>query len=245
MKALILAGGLGSRLKAVVPDHPKPLAPVAGHPFLYYQLEFLRRQGVREIYFSLGYKGHMIQEAFGDHYQNMTLHYFQEAEPLGTGGAISFCLSQIPFKEPLFILNGDTYFDFPMQALWAFHQAHCFDCSLALYEVENASRYGSLSLEGPRVRAFHEKSSGQSKLINAGVYLVSPRLREILASLPLKSFSFEKDILEKHLSLNLELGGLVFPANFIDIGIPEDYQAAQTLLPSWLANIPVKHPTSG
>lgn len=234
MKTLILAGGAGTRLRSVVPELPKPLAPVAGKPFLMYQLDFLKQQGVEEVYFSLGYKGNLIETTLGTHHQNIALHYIHEPTLLGTGGAIKFCLNQLTTDdEPLLVLNGDTYFNFSLQALLDFHQRNAFDCSIALYEVENSDRYGTLTLQNSRVLAFHEKQSGASHTINAGVYFLSPRLQQLIRTFPLEKFSWEKEILEQFESLHLTLGGILFPANFIDIGIPEDYEKAQTVLPQW------------
>lgn len=224
-EALILAGGLGTRLQSVVSDVPKPMAQVAGKPFVEYILQYLQEFGVERIVFSIGYKAEAFQKYFGKNYQEIEIEYVIEKEPLGTGGALKFALEHCINSEIL-VLNGDTFFNIELDDLWIFHQLHQSDFTMALREVENAARYGTVKLnENGKITGFIEKTGNNEKgIINAGIYILN---KSIFNSYPLtEKFSLEKDFLEKYLT-NLNLFGCICEGYFIDIGIPEDYKKAQ------------------
>lgn len=224
--AIILAGGFGTRLKSVVPDLPKPMAPVNARPFLEYQLDYLSRSGISDVCISLGYKAETISSHFGTTYKGLQLSYAIETEPMGTGGGIRLGLEGIKQNEVL-VLNGDSFFEIDIQHFYALHLKAQAQHSLALRRVEDASRYGAISIdENKRVVAFKEKSSSKTPgLINGGVYLLNRDLylKETIAN---KNFSIEKDVFEKQIE-DLRIFGFVFENYFIDIGVPEDYQKAQ------------------
>jgi D-glycero-alpha-D-manno-heptose 1-phosphate guanylyltransferase len=222
-ECIILAGGLGTRLRSAVPDLPKCMAPVAGKPFLSYVIDHLRKQGIEKFIFSLGYKHEVIQDFLNTAYADCNKQYVIEEEPLGTGGAIQFACRQATEKHVL-TLNGDTMFSIQLAELTAFHQQHQAHCTLALKPMQHFDRYGVVELqENGAIKSFKEKQFYESGLINGGIYAlqVDAFLKE---GLPAK-FSFEKDYLEKFYTVR-PMFGIVQDAYFIDIGIPEDFERA-------------------
>ena len=222
-ECIILAGGLGTRLRSAVPDLPKCMAPVAGKPFLSFVIDHFKQQGVEKFIFSLGYKHEVIQEFLDAAYAACNKQYIIEQEPLGTGGAIQLACRQAT-EEQVVILNGDTMFSIQLPELTAFHQQHQSHCTLALKPMQHFDRYGVVELkENGAIKSFKEKQFYESGLINGGIYAlqVAAFLNE---GLPQK-FSFEKDYLEKFYTQR-PMFGLVQDAYFIDIGIPEDFEKA-------------------
>lgn len=223
-EAIILAGGLGTRLRSIVNDVPKCMAPVAGKPFLYFVIEYLLQQGVDKFIFSLGYKSEVIIDYLNDQYPTLNSQYSIEAEPMGTGGAIKLACSFATEKDVL-ILNGDTFFKINSNELSSFHTEHNADCTLALKPMHHFDRYGVVELNADSsVASFKEKQFYETGLINGGVYAlnVTSFLRE---DLPQK-FSFEKDYLETFFDKR-KMYGIIQNEYFIDIGIPEDFERAQ------------------
>lgn len=223
MQAIILAGGLGTRLRGVVPDLPKPLAPVRGRPFLAIVLEQLRAQGFVSAVLSVGYRHELIREAFRDQFDGLAISYVVEDRPLGTGGAIRLA-ARACGETDVFVLNGDSYTELAFADMQARHREAETPLTVCAVEVPDAARYGRVLVENSRVRGFSEKGSSGPGLINAGVYLMRRDLLETLA-LP-EVFSFEVDVLAARVG---ELCPLVYPTRgrFIDIGVPEDYARAQ------------------
>lgn len=223
-RAIILAGGFGTRLRSVVSDVPKPMAPIQDRPFLAYLIDSVQEH-VTEIVLAIGYKGEVIKDYFGDEYKGIKIYYSEEKEPLGTGGAITKALALFDDHKPVWVLNGDTFFSCDLSKVAARHNKVNADITLALCYIENADRYGLVQInEESRITSFLEKKPGVSGTINAGVYLINPMsLRSI--STP-KSFSFEKEFLEKYTS-DLFISAAVVDGYFVDIGIPEDYKKAQ------------------
>lgn len=223
-EAIILAGGLGTRLRAAVPDLPKCMAPVAGHPFLYYIIKYYSSQGVDSFIFSLGYLHEVIEKYLKDAFPHLTYKICIEDEPLGTGGAIQKALTIASTNEVL-ILNGDTLFEVDLKELYRVHQSSAAECTLALKPMSAFDRYGVVTLDANQnVTKFLEKKYFDKGNINGGVYLLQ---KEGFSnkSFPEK-FSFEKDYLEKHYNTGL-FKGSIHDGYFIDIGIPQDFQKAQ------------------
>ena len=225
---MILAGGKGTRLQSVVSDVPKPMAPVAGRPFLFHLLDRLAAWAAPGVVLSVGYKAQTIVDAVGESYQGMPVRYAIEAVPLGTGGAI--CLAaDAATTETILVLNGDTFADLDLPAFLAAHRQAGRPLSLALAEVEDTARYGRVALTGDRVTGFGEKGESGAGLINAGVYAIE---RSMLSAYRRDgAFSFETDILMAGLE-DIAPFGMPFGGRFIDIGVPEDYARAQDLLRS-------------
>ncbi|MCG2613190.1 HAD-IIIA family hydrolase [Terrimonas sp. NA20] len=226
-QAIILAGGLGTRLREAVPDLPKCMAPVAGRPFIYHVINFLQQQGITSFIFSLGYKHEVIEQYLKDEFPALKYECVIETEPLGTGGAIQLACKHATEKQVL-VTNGDTLFKIDIAQLSAFHQSKNSECTLALKPMQNFDRYGMVAVNNHGiVESFKEKQFYKEGLINGGTYLLN--VDAFLAhGFPLK-FSFEKDYLEKSTSTG-KLAALAQDAYFIDIGIPEDFNRAQNEL---------------
>ncbi|WP_300796582.1 nucleotidyltransferase family protein [Helicobacter sp. UBA3407] len=220
MQAIVLAGGFGTRLKAVIKEIPKPMAPIGEKPFLEYILKYLKYQGVCSVILSVSYRYEAIQEYFQDNFLGLEILYSIEKEPLGTGGAIKQAL-ELANRNPLFVLNGDTYFDVCLSNL-KFEEGS--KICLGLKKMKNFERYGCVEInQKGRIEAFKEKEFRQEGFINGGVYLVDKSLFEGF-SLENK-FSFES-FLQNHFK-ELKASARVFEDFFIDIGISEDYELAK------------------
>lgn len=227
MQAIVLAGGLGTRLRGVVPDLPKPMAPVAGRPFLAWILDRLVEARFERAVLAVGYRFEAIRDHFGDTYRGLPLAYSVEAAPLGTGGALRLAAERISVF-PVFVLNGDTYLDLDYRAMLEAHQRQGASMSVAVSRTLDMSRYGALELADGHIRRFLEKGPGGAGVINAGVYLLA---REILARIPPgQAFSFEQQLLTPEVE-TIRPAAFATDGLFIDIGVPEDYQRAQGLFP--------------
>ena len=223
-EAIILAGGLGTRLRSISGDLlPKPMMPVAGRPFLAYLLDQLQTAGVRRTVLAVGHRHEAVITHFGAVYGEMSLEYSREDAPLGTGGALAKALAATS-AENLILLNGDSYYDIDISHVFAYHLAVQADITIALKQLDDCSRYGSIAIQDDRITAFHEKGRTGSGLINCGIYAVNRRILGHLAQHP--PFSFESDVLS-HTVSQLVIRPYVGEGYFIDIGIPEDYQRAQ------------------
>lgn len=225
-EAIILAGGMGTRLHEVVPDLPKPMAPVSGKPFLNYLLIWLKKYNFDKLVISAGYKSDTIINYFGNSFEDIQIEYAVENKPLGTGGAVRFALKKTSAKEIL-IVNGDTWFPVDIDKFYSVHLKSKSQFSIALKEMKNFSRYGSVECRDNTILKFNEKKFCSEGLINGGIYLMSGHLLE--SGIYPEVFSLEKDLLEKVAGSGI-LKCQVFDDPFIDIGIPEDYRKAETLL---------------
>ncbi len=237
MQAIILAGGFGTRLKEVVKDVPKPLADIAGKPFLAYLLQNLRNHGVKKVVISVGYLQEKIVEYFSDNYLGMSVSYAREDKPLGTGGAIINSLKFIDQNQPVLVLNGDSFLQVDYQKLFA---AHKKNLTMVLRKMDDCSRYGRVVFdENFVIKNFEEKPldklgmTSSEGFINGGIYLLDPKIFKRF-SVP-EAFSFESDFLAKELSW-LEPQAFTAEGYFIDIGIPEDYARAQKELSNFIKN---------
>jgi D-glycero-alpha-D-manno-heptose 1-phosphate guanylyltransferase len=223
-EAVILAGGLGTRLRSEVPDLPKCMAPVGGRPFIAYLTDHFRQAGIERFIFALGYKSTAFDEFFERNFPDGGYAVSVEEQPLGTGGAIRRACT-VAKAQTVLILNGDTFFRIGVGALAAAHATHHADCTVCLRPMKDFDRFGVVELDaGHRVRGFREKRFTHEGLINGGVYALD---REKFLSEPLPEvFSFEKDYLEKSLETR-RIYGLVQEGYFVDIGIPDDYRRVQ------------------
>jgi len=223
-QAIILAGGLGTRLRSAVPDLPKCLAPVAGRPFLFYVINYLRSQGINDFIFSLGYKHELITDYLEKDFATLSYKTVIEEEPLGTGGAIRLAAAQAHSSQVI-VTNGDTLFRADIPAMLQLHSRNHAVCTLALKPMSHFDRYGVVEINaGGRIIAFKEKQRYEQGTINGGLYVID-REALLAAELPEK-FSFEKDFLEARYAGG-KLYGIAQDNYFIDIGIPDDYNQAQ------------------
>jgi NDP-sugar pyrophosphorylase family protein len=222
--ALILAGGFGTRLRSVIQQLPKSMAPIHHHPFLWYLLMYLYQQGIRRTFISLHYLAEVVIHYFGNYFYEMELYYFIEPTPLGTGGAILFCLNKINPKQAIFIFNGDTYSSCPLHKMKEHYLKYIRKeniLSVALTVLKNANRYNRVTILAKRITSFCA-SNKYKNWINAGVYLASPELKDALHNLAQERFSFENDFLVKYCQRYF-FSAFPFIGDFVDIGIPEDY----------------------
>lgn len=223
-KAVILAGGKGTRLASIVQDRPKPMANIAGLPFLHYLILDLKKKGITEVVIFVCHLKEVIINYFKESYHGVNINYEIELEPRGTGGLV-FELGK-KWQEDILLINGDTYFDVDIQSMVA--SAKDGEIILAVKKIYNSDRYGALSIVDDQIIDFKEKSWIISGYINGGIYYI-PRSCFELYDLPY-SFSLEKDFFEAHKS-ELTLVPFYSEGYFIDIGIPEDYKLAQTAIP--------------
>ncbi len=224
MEAIVLAGGLGTRLRAVVADVPKPMAPVAGQPFLALLLAQLQAHGIRRAVLSVGYRSELIMAYFAANAPPLEIAYEVEEQALGTGGAIAAALRHVR-DDAVFVFNGDTYLDLDIGAVaarWPGDRSPV----VVVREVADTARFGRLELDGDRIREFAGAGVMGPGLINAGCYLLPHDLFEG-RGMP-RAFSFEQDYLARCPALALR--AFVTDAEFIDIGVPDDYHRAQVQL---------------
>ncbi len=221
MQAVLLAGGLGTRLRSVVNDRPKPMALIGGMPFMEYVVRELNKHGINEIIFAVGYKGSMVEEYFGDGSSlGIKVSYAYEEELLGTAGAIKNA-GRLVTEDRFFVLNADTFYQIDYSRLKSMSIEQDLDMALVLREVSDVSRYGQALLEGDKLIAFDEKTEEKKQgTINGGVYLMK---RSLLEEIPEGKVSLEHEMIPKWLKEERKLGGIVNDGYFIDIGVPEDY----------------------
>ena len=229
MDAIILAGGLGTRLRQTVPDIPKAMALINGRPFLTFLLNYLHRFGFKKVMLATGHLHHKIEEFIGRSYCGLAIEYSAEDEPLGTGGGIKLALSKTE-SETVLIMNGDTFYDVDVASLVTLHREKDAHLTLALKPMRDISRYGIVRFKGTRVTGFEEKQPVAHGHINGGIYVANRNLFDGF-DFPEK-FSFEEDFLKPHVSRG-EIHCLVSDGYFIDIGVPDDYRRAQLELKAY------------
>lgn len=221
MQAIILVGGLGTRLRTVVKDCPKPMAQVVNKPFVEYLLEQLYRAGIRNIVFAVGYKGEIIENYFGTGEKwGVKIQYAYEKELLGTAGAIRNAQGFIK-EEYVLVMNGDTYYEINYHELMGFSLKENLDMAIVLREVSDISRYGKVTLKNKKIIGFNEKEIlNKPGLINGGIYLMKSLL---INQIHEGKVSLENEMIPQWLSEGKYLGGIVNNQYFIDIGVPDDY----------------------
>lgn len=221
-EAIILAGGLGTRLGVLTENTPKPMIEVNGKPFLEHLLIYLEKQGIRRVIMSVGYLSEKITSFFGSRYGALTLKYSIEEEPLGTGGAIWLSKEMI-VGEKVLILNGDSYLDVDLLSMYNFHIDSNSEITLALKNQRNIESFGMVTVaENGRIKSFCEKQNSGQGTINCGVYLVNLPLK--LESPVDSGFSFEKDFLERQCR-KMSMYGFMVNGYFCDIGDPRRLEA--------------------
>jgi len=213
MEAVILCGGLGTRLRSVLADRPKCLAPVKKKTYLDYLAAFLERQGIERIIFATGYLSEQVEDWAHKERRPWKFSISKEETPMGTGGALRLAATHISSSQFL-AFNGDTFLDVHCQKFMQFHTACKADVSLAAVQVPDATNYGSLEMEGNKVNHFNEKGMSGPGIINAGAYAIR---KEFILQLPLKPMSFEKEIATKP---DAKIFGFLLDGVFLDIGTP-------------------------
>lgn len=227
MQAILLAGGLGTRLRSVVSDRPKPMALIQDKPFMEYVVHELAKHGITDIIFAVGYKGSMVEEYFGDgsrftapDHTPIKIQYAYEKELLGTAGAIKNA-GKLVTEDAFYVLNADTFYQIDYSRLAQMQAQKDLDLALVLREVPDISRYGEAILDQGMLTGFNEKTSeARPGTINGGIYYMK---RELLDEIPEGKVSLENEMIPKWLGEKRRLGGFVHDGYFIDIGIPEAY----------------------
>lgn len=232
--AVILAGGLGTRLRPVVDDRPKPMAEVAGRPFLEHLLGYWKNQGVTRFVLSIGYRGEIIKHYFGAIWQGIPLDYVQESHPLGTGGALLMCHREIGLETPFILLNGDTFFEVELEALVRRAEQTNADCIFTLFPTSNRTRYLDVRTQNNGKVVLCKKQNGIPTPIlsrswaNGGVYWIDPLALSSIDQFDLP-VSLELELMPHLESEGRKLFAIRSRGTFIDIGVPEDYLRAQTM----------------
>lgn len=220
-EAIILAGGLGTRLRETVPDLPKCLAPVKGHPLLYYIINYLIDSGIDKIIFSLFYKSELVIQYLKDNFSFIDYDFVIEEKPLGTGGALALALKTVT-TENVVVVNGDSIFKINLDELIQFHQSKNANFSIALKKMSDPIRYGTINMEDTgKIFCFNEKDeSAKEGVINGGVYIINKN--SFLNKIDTLAFSLEIDYLMIDTGTK-NIYGKIFDDYFIDIGVPSDY----------------------
>lgn len=231
MKAVVIAGGFGTRLRPLSCTRPKHLFPLAGRPLLDWTLERLANSGVNEIVFAVNYMADAFCKRYGKSAFGMKTNYCQESEPLGTGGCVKNAERIIGHDEDFLLLNGDILSELDYTQLIAKHKENKGVATIALHRVKDPSRYGVVELtEKNRIRSFVEKPTegkASSNLVNAGIYALSP---EIFSYIPArKRVSIERTVFPA-LARNNGLFGYKFDGLWIDVGEPYDFLKGNRIL---------------
>jgi D-glycero-alpha-D-manno-heptose 1-phosphate guanylyltransferase len=222
-----LAGGLGTRLRALFPDTPKPLAPINGRPFIDLLISNLVKQGLTDLNILTCYKASEVEESVLSLDQpNVRLTFWREHKPLGTGGALRAVVKNMDCAEVL-VMNGDTYFPIDYWKLIKFHEQCGSRCTIALKQSTLNDRYMILDKDARGVISRPRINKHGGTYLNGGVYVLN--VKEFLMQTPCSNFSFEAQFLQPMLSTS-RVFGLEFSTLFIDIGVPEDYLKLRTLL---------------
>lgn len=221
MEAILLAGGLGTRLRSVVNDRPKPMALIEGRPFMEYVVHELTKSGIDRIVFAVGYKGSMVEEYFGDGSDfGVQVSYAYEETLLGTAGAIRNA-GRLVQGEQVYVLNADTFYQIDYGRLKGLLDEKNLDMALVLRQVPDISRYGEAVLTDGMLTGFNEKSPEERPgTINGGIYLLK---KSLIEEIPEGKVSLENEMIPKWMREGKRLGGFVNEGYFIDIGIPEAY----------------------
>ena len=229
--AVILAGGLGTRLREMVPDLPKPMAPINGRPFLAHQMDYWIGQGIERFVLSVGYRHEAISGNFGTEYHGIRIDYVIEHSALGTGGGMLLAAERLAGEATFLLLNGDTYFEVELAALRAMHESSKADWTFALFRATEAGRYMGMDIaRDGRITSLKSDTAKPSRLANGGVYLVNPGALRLGGWRPGGKHSLEDEILPAALATDQRLYGLECSGKFIDIGVPEDYARVPNLL---------------
>ena len=230
MEAIVLAGGLGTRLRAAVPDLPKPMAPVGGRPFLEHVLDYWVRQGVTRFVLAVGYKREAVAAHFGPAHRGVPVSYAIEDRPRGTGGGLLLARASLATAGPFLVLNGDTFFEVPLEALRKFHAANRADATLALFRSPQPGRYTRIQIDQAGKILSLASAGERGQPANGGVYLMERGLLDGVRGQATAPLSLEEDILPDALAGGKRLFGLECSGRFIDIGVPEDYARAGAVL---------------
>lgn len=219
----VLAGGLGTRLREILPDVPKPMAAINNRPFLEYLLDYWVREGAQKFILIVGYKHQQIQKYFGKSYCGIPIEYFVEKIPLGTGGALISISKNL--KNPYVLLNGDTFATVDLKSLICFHEKSASDLTMVLFKADQENRYGGIEIDDTcAIKSLLTAKSKINSWCNAGVYYVEPRIFNSNLFFPDSRYSLEDQLIPEVIAVGCRVMGQRQNLKFLDIGIPSDYQ---------------------
>jgi D-glycero-alpha-D-manno-heptose 1-phosphate guanylyltransferase len=228
--AIVLAGGLGTRLRSLVSDVPKPMADVQGRPFLSYLLDYWISQGINHFILSVGYKHEVIIDYFGEFYHGASIEYSIEEKRLGTGGGFILSYEKYKSNKPFILLNGDTFFPVNLHLLSHFSLDRKADWCFCVFQTNEQDRYLKLAIRNDASYEIDFEGSNNSTFANGGVYLLDPKKLIFLEDLKGKHLSLEKEVLNHCIKNGHKIYGFISNAKFLDIGMPSDYQRASSVL---------------
>lgn len=229
--AIILAGGLGTRLRETIPNLPKPMVPIHNRPFLEHQMDYWIEQGITQFILSVGYLKDLIINHFGNSYRGVSIEYAEETSPLGTGGGLLFAAKNL--NETFLVLNGDTFIEVDLDSLYEFHLKINSNWTFVLFRTNEFDRYMVMSVSPKgEILALNSHDCISSGLANGGVYLIEPAALNSLGVNTLENVSLENQLLPNFISNGGKLFGQECTGKFIDIGLPEDYFKASKILPN-------------
>ncbi len=229
--AIVLAGGLGTRLRSVVPDLPKPMAPVAGRPFLEHLFDYWIEQGIDNFVLSVGYRHELITKHFGKSYNGAAIEYAVEETPLGTGGGLLLGVTKLSNSEPFLLLNGDTFFAVNLKHLIDFASTNRATWCFSLFRTTENARYMAVELsDDGRLASIGKKNAEPLDLVNGGVYWVELSVLKRINFTERKGLSLENDVFPALMNAQERVFGMSVTAPFLDIGVPEDYLRASALI---------------
>ena len=233
MDALVLAGGLGTRLRPILRNLPKPMAPVLGKPFLDHLARYWLKQGISRFIFCVGYRREAVQSYFKNRWRGLPIEYSVESKPLGTGGALIEACKRLPAHKTILALNGDTFFDVPLKSMQRLTQVNDAELTLALAPGSREARFDSvkISSKGRILEILGRKKMGRTGWRNAGVYLFKPELfADYFAETHARFRSFENEILPAFIQAERRVFGYRYRGTFLDIGTPASYQTAESFI---------------
>jgi len=230
--AIILAGGLGTRLREKVPNLPKPMAPINNKPFLEHLMYYWIGQGVKHFHLSTGYMFDKIQAHFGNSFYNTPITYSIEDQLLGTGGALRKVLGDVNIKDNFLLLNGDTFFPVSLNRLQNFHKKYNSCMTISLFKFHEPNRFGEIIVnKQENIKSIKTKSKSLNGFANGGVYILnSTCIKDILFNFPITKFSLEDDTIPHMINMGKEIKTIFFDTPFLDIGLPLDYEKASIFL---------------
>jgi len=229
--AIILAGGLGTRLREVVPNLPKPMALIRNRPFLEHQMDYWIDQGIDNFILSVGYLNDLIINHFGNCYKNASIEYAIESEPLGTGGGLILAAKNL--KETFLVLNGDTFIELDLNLFFQHHINNSSELTIALFNTTNFERYMKVDMSpNGEVLSLKSNEIQSNGFANGGAYLFDPIVLNLLKYKNGAKLSLEDDLLPNFISNGGVIYGQECKGNFIDIGLPRDYYEAKYILPN-------------
>lgn len=223
MRAVVLVGGEGTRLRPLTETIPKPLVPLIDRPFLHHVLDHLARHGVHEVVLSSPYLEERFASFIGARHGDPKITWITEQTPLGTGGAVANAARL--FDASFFVLNGDILTDLDLTAMLRFHRRRRAAGTIALARVGDARPFGLVDLDGDRITAFREKPAEPvAGTVNAGTYVLEPGA---LAGVPAdRAVSIEREVFPSLIASGAPMHGFVTDAYWMDLGTPEKYLRA-------------------